>query len=384
MSAVAEAQDTVGVPFTRLDAADPERLDELLEVVAGVARRSAFTLGAEVEAFEHEFAAYCEAAEAIGVSSGTDALILALRALGVGPGHEVVVPANSFIATAEAVVLVGATPRFADVDPETQLVTAATIAEALSERTRCIVPVHLYGRMVELDPILSLAREHGAFVVEDACQAHGARYHGRRAGAIGHLGCFSFYPAKNLGAWGDGGAVVTSDPALADHVRLLRSHGERRRYHHEICGTTARLDALQAAVLRVKLRHLDADTARRRAAAARLSAALAGSPLALPRPTEEDSDHVFHLYVVRCAQRDALREHLARRSIATALHYPVPIHRTPAFAHLGVGPGALPVSERLAGELCSLPLFPGMDDQAIARVAGAVWEATGGSAPWPA
>lgn len=381
MSVVAQAQETLGVPFTQLDAADTERLEELLEVVAGVARRSAFTLGHEVEAFEREFAAYCGATQAIGVSSGTDALTLALRALGVGPGDEVVVPANSFIATAEAVALVGATPRFADVDPDTQLVTAATIAPALSERTRCIVPVHLYGRMVELDPVLSLAREHGAFVVEDACQAHGARYHGRRAGAIGHLGCFSFYPAKNLGAWGDGGAVVTSDPALADHVRLLRSHGERRRYHHEICGATARLDALQAAVLRVKLRHLEVDTARRRAVAVRLSGALAGAPLDLPPPPPEHSDHVFHLYVVRCARRDILREHLAERGIATGLHYPVPIHRTPAFAHLGLGPGALPVSERLATEVCSLPLFPGMDDVAIAQVAAAVWEATGGTSP---
>lgn len=381
MSVVAEAQETLGVPFTQLDAADTERLEELLEVVAGVARRSAFTLGDEVEAFEREFAAYCGATHAIGVSSGTDALTLALRALGVGPGDEVVVPANSFIATAEAVALVGATPRFADVDPDTQLVTAATIAPALSERTRCIVPVHLYGRMVELDPVLSLAREHGAFVVEDACQAHGARYHGRRAGAIGHLGCFSFYPAKNLGAWGDGGAVVTSDPALADHVRLLRSHGERRRYHHEICGATARLDALQAAVLRVKLRHLEVDTARRRAVAVRLSGALAGAPLDLPPPSPEHSDHVFHLYVVRCARRDILREHLAERGIATGLHYPVPIHRTPAFAHLGLGPGALPVSERLANEVCSLPLFPGMNDVAIAHVAAAVWEAMGGTSP---
>lgn len=379
MSAVVERPDTLAVPFTELDAADPQRLEELLEVVAGVARRSAFTLGEEVEAFEREFAAYCGAAEAVGVSSGTDALTLALRALGVGRGDEVVVPANSFVATAEAVALVGATPRFADVDAGTQLVTAATIAQALSRRTRCIVPVHLYGRMVDLDPVLSLAREHGAFVVEDACQAHGARYHGRRAGTLGHLGCFSFYPAKNLGAWGDGGAVVTSDPALADRVRLLRSHGERRRYHHEICGATARLDALQAAVLRTKLRHLEADTARRRAVAARLSGALAGAPLALPPSPSEHSDHVFHLYVVRCARRDALRAHLARRGIATGLHYPVPIHRTPAFAHLGVGPGSLPVSERLAGEVCSLPLFPGLDDLAIAHVAAAVWEATGGA-----
>ena len=384
MSAVAPRFQDAPVPFTQLDAADPERLEELLEVVAGVASRSAFTLGDEVLAFEAEFAAFCGAAEAIGVSSGTDALTLAFRALGIGPGDEVVVPANSFIATAEAVVLVGATPRFADVDRHTQLVTATTVAMALSERTRCIVPVHLYGRTVDMDPILDLAREVGAFVVEDACQAHGARYRGRRAGAVGDLGCFSFYPAKNLGAWGDGGAVVTSDPALADRVRLLRSHGERRRYHHEICGATARLDALQAAILRVKLRHLEADTAGRRDAAARLTAALADAPIAAPVPVDGHGDHVFHLYVVRCRNRDALREHLAHRGIATALHYPVPIHRTPAFAHLGLGPGTLDVSERLAGEICSLPLFPRIDDDAIARVVAAVQEATGGARSWPA
>ena len=358
------------VPFVRLDRDDPVLLDELLAVVADVARRGAFTLGAEVEAFEGEYAAYCGAAHAIGVTSGTDALALALRALGVGSGDEVIIPANTFIATAEAVSMNGALPVPVDVDPDTHLVTAELVAAAVTTRTRCVVPVHLFGGVVDMDPLLELARAEGLAVVEDACQAHGAWYKGRRVGTLGDLGCFSFYPTKNLGGWGDGGAVVTDDDALADRIRLLRSHGERPRYRHRVVGATARLDGLQAALLRPKLRRLDAWNDQRRLAGAHLRDALAGAPVA---PSSADGfDHVHHLFVVRCAERDALRSHLEAAGIATGIHYPVPVHLTEAYASLGVRRGELPVAERLAGEICSLPMFPELSGEEVEVIAGAV------------
>ena len=366
------ATAAMAVPFVRLDKDDPELLEELLGEVRFVAEESAFTLGGRVEAFEAEFAAYCEAAEAVGVGSGTDALALSLRALGIGAGDEVIVPANTFIATAEAVSLAGATPRFVDVNPATGLLTAEIVERALDPRVRAVIPVHLYGATVDLAPILEVARAAGIAVVEDACQAHGAEYRGRRVGAQGDIGCFSFYPAKNLGAWGDGGAVVTDRPELADRVRLLRSHGERPRYRHREIGTTARLDGLQAAVLRAKLRRLDGWNDDRRRAAAELRGALAGTDVVLPAGPVDGGDHVFHLFVVRCEDRDGLRAHFEARGVASGVHYPVPVHRTEAYAHLGYEPGSLPVAELMAEQVCSLPIFPGMHDAQIAAVAAAV------------
>jgi dTDP-3-amino-3,4,6-trideoxy-alpha-D-glucose transaminase len=366
------ATAAMAVPFVRLDKDDPELLEELLGEVRAVAEQSAFTLGARVEAFEAEFAAYCDAREAVGVGSGTDALWLALRALDVGPGDEVIVPANTFIATAEAVSLAGATPRFVDVDPVTGLLTAEIVERALGSRVRAVMPVHLYGATVDLDPILEVARGAGIAVVEDACQAHGAEIRGRRVGAQADIGAFSFYPAKNLGAWGDGGAVVTNRPELADRVRLLRSHGERPRYRHREIGTTTRLDGLQAAVLRVKLRHLDRWNDERRRAAAELRRELAGTELILPPAPVDGADHVFHLFVVRCPDRDGLRAHLDAQGIASGVHYPVPVHRTEAYAHLGLAPGSLPVAEEMAEQGCSLPIFPGMDEDQISAIAEAV------------
>jgi dTDP-3-amino-3,4,6-trideoxy-alpha-D-glucose transaminase len=399
------------VPFARMDCADPALLEELLGTVREVAECGAFTLGHHVESFERDFADYCETDFAVGVASGTEALALALRALEIGPGDEVIVPANSFIATAEAVSAVGATPLPVDVDPDSHLITAELIAASLNPRVRCVIPVHLFGATVDLDPILELAREAGVHVLEDACQAHGARYRGRRVGTLGALGCFSFYPAKNLGAWGDGGAVVTAVPELADRVQLLRSHGERPRYHHRVVGATARLDALQAALLRRKLLRLDTWNDERRHIGAQLRARIAGAgaqiaggpggqagldgvrgiavegshralagaagdagaptvdPVHLPFP---EADSVYHLFVVRCSERDALREHLAERGVATGIHYPVPIHRTAAYADLGFGPGSLPVSESLAERICSLPIFPGMSDVELEHVAEGV------------
>jgi dTDP-3-amino-3,4,6-trideoxy-alpha-D-glucose transaminase len=368
----AEATAARQVPFIRLDAAHPELFAELLEVVERVAREAAFTLGPELESFEQRFATYCEAEHGIGVSSGTAALELALRGLGIGPGDEVIVPTYSFIATAEAVTAVGAVPRLADVDLETALLTAETVEAALSERTRCVIPVHLFGRAVDMDPLLELCRGRGIAVIEDACQAHGARYKGRRVGSLGDAGCFSFYPTKNLGGWGDGGAMVTDDEELAAKVRLLRSHGEAVRHRHELATGTHRLDALQAAILDVKLKYLDEWNENRRGAAAALSTGLASSDLSLPAPAAPGCEQVFHLFVVRTPHRDALRDRLDSSGVASAIHYPTPIHLQPAYAELGLGPGSLPVAERLAGECCSLPIFPAIEDWQIAETVAAV------------
>ncbi|HWI71214.1 MAG TPA: DegT/DnrJ/EryC1/StrS family aminotransferase [Baekduia sp.] len=358
------------IPTTRLDQADPALLEELLAVVERVARAGAFTMGTELEAFEDEFAAYCGSPHAVGVSSGTEAISLALRAMDIGAGDEVIVPSNSFIATAEAVSWVGATPKLVDVDPHTHLITAEAVEAAIGPRTRCVIPVHLMGATVDLDPILALAREHDLRVIEDTAQAHGAFHKERRVGSMGDFGCFSFYPTKNLGGWGDGGAVVTGDEALAAKVKLLRSHGESPRYHHQIVGTTARLDALQAALLRVKLRGLDARNEDRRRLGAALRTGLAGTAVELPSPAFEGADHVYHLFIVRSSDRDALRAHLERHGVSTAVHYPFPIHRTDAY---GAAPeGSLPVSERLAREICTLPLFPTMSDLEVERIIAAV------------
>jgi dTDP-3-amino-3,4,6-trideoxy-alpha-D-glucose transaminase len=374
-AAVRAERAPVAIAPAQFDHADPPLFAEIMAAVRGVAERAAFTGGDEVSAFEREFADYCEAAHAVGVSSGTDAIALALRALHVRPGDEVILPANSFIATAEAVSMVGATPRLVDVDPRTQLLTAGIVERHLTRRTRCIIPVHLYGRTVELEPILRLASEAGTAVLEDACQAHGARYRGRRVGGIGHCGCFSFYPAKNLGAWGDGGAVVTNDAALAHRIRLLRSHGEERRYHHQVSGQTARLHALQAAVLRVKLRRLDGWNEQRRTLARILERGLGGvAGLVTPAPVGAGEDHVYHQYVVRTADRDGLRAHLTEHGVPTGVHYPVPIHRTMAYAHLGLRAGSLPVSERLARSICSLTIVPTMEPAAVNHIVGSVLE----------
>jgi dTDP-3-amino-3,4,6-trideoxy-alpha-D-glucose transaminase len=367
------------VPLTEMDHADPELLEELLEAVRAVAATGAFTGGAAVESFERDYARWCEVPHAVGVSSGTEALVLALRALGVGPGDEVVVPANSFIATAEAVSIAGARPRFADVEEDTQLVSAATIERALSERVRCVIPVHLFGRTVDLDPIVELAGKRGLLVVEDAAQAHGARYKGRPVGSIGDAGTFSFYPAKNLGAWGDAGAVVTSHAHVAERVRLLRSHGEEPRYHHRMIGTTGRLDAIQAAVLSVKLGRLDRATEARRRVARELLGQIETNPAVTPpAPLAEGHDHVFHQFVIRAANRDELREGLAHRGIASAIHYPVPIHRSKAYEHLGEADVA-PCAARLAGEIVSLPIFPALDEVRRRRIAEALAELDGGA-----
>jgi dTDP-3-amino-3,4,6-trideoxy-alpha-D-glucose transaminase len=365
--------DLLDIPLCVMDHNDPGLLEELMAAVREVARTGAFTGGRAVEEFEADYAAWCGVAHAVGVSSGTEALVLALRAFEIGPGDDVVVPANSFIATAEAVSLVGARPRFADVDPYTQLMTVETLAAALTPAVRCVIPVHLFGRTVDLGPIMELARHRGLLVIEDAAQAHGARYRGRRAGTIGDIGTFSFYPAKNLGAWGDAGAVVTAREDLADRVRLLRSHGESPRYHHRVVGTTGRLDAIQATILRIKLSRLEGWNDARRLAAGTLIEALAGAEkIVPPAPAQPDGDHVYHQFVICTPRRDAIKALLTEQGIATAIHYPVPIHGSEAYEMLAGNGDVAPNATRLAGEILSLPIFPAMTGEQIERVGNAV------------
>jgi dTDP-4-amino-4,6-dideoxygalactose transaminase len=347
---------------------------EVSEAVERVLRDGDFILGAEVERFETDFAAYCGATAAVGVDSGTSALELALRAFDCGPGDEVITVANSFIATALAITHVGAKPVFVDVDPGTFLMDVTQLEAAITPSTQAIIPVHLYGQVADMDPILALARDRGLAVIEDAAQAHGATYRGRRAGSLGDAAAFSFYPAKNLGAAGDAGMVVVADGARAERLRLLRNYGQAVKNRHDLLGFNRRLDTLQAAVLQVKLRHLDQWSEDRRERAVLYDELLAASSLRTPSPASE-GEHVYHLYVVRADDRDGLRAELADKEISTQVHYPTPIHLQPAYAGLGLGPGSFPVTEQLAGEILSLPMYPELPldfVEHVAREAGAV------------
>jgi dTDP-4-amino-4,6-dideoxygalactose transaminase len=367
------------VPFLDLKGQYQELAPEIEPAVRRVLAGASYILGDEVAAFESEFASYLGARHAVGVSNGLDALRLALMALDVGPGHEVITASNTFIATALAITSVGARPVLVEPDEATHAIEAGAIERAIGPCTRAILPVHLYGLPARMGPILALARARGLAVVEDACQAHGAMVDGRRAGTLGDLGCFSFYPGKNLGAYGDGGAVVTDRPDLAARLSRLRNYGQERKYHHVEPGYNHRLDEIQAAILRVKLRRLDGWNERRRAHAAAYARALAGAPLVLPR-VPEGRTHVFHLHVVRSERRDALQQHLTARGIGTLIHYPVPIHLQPAYRSLALGPGTFPLAERLAREVLSLPMFPELTGGQIDEVAGAVREFVQGSA----
>jgi dTDP-4-amino-4,6-dideoxygalactose transaminase len=355
------------VPFVDLRAQHEPIREGLAEAVQAVLASGRFVLGDQVARFEEEFASYCGVEHCVGVGSGSDALVLALRACGVGPGDEVITPSFTFIAAPFAVAEVGATPVFVDVDADTGLLDAQLAREAITPKTRAIIPVHLYGCCAGLDDLQTLSAEHGVWLIEDAAQAHGARSNARLAGAVGHVGCFSFYPSKNLGAFGDGGAVVTNDDKLAAGLRLLRNYGEARKYHHQLRGSNSRLDELQAALLRVKLPHLD-DWNQARRAAADLYAGLLDRELC-PPSSREQSDHVFHLYVVRSQRRDALRRYLADHDIETGIHYPVPVHRQPAFADIPHVVRELPVTDRLASEVLSLPMYPTISREQIVYVA---------------
>ncbi|MEM8905004.1 MAG: DegT/DnrJ/EryC1/StrS family aminotransferase [Actinomycetota bacterium] len=359
------------VPFVDLAAADAPLADELVAAAERVLRRGDFVLGAEVEAFESAWAEHCGVAHAVGVASGLDALVLTLSAVGIGPGDEVLVPASTFAATWLAVLRVGASPVPVEVDPSTSTIDVDAVEAAGTSRTAAVVPVHLYGRLADMDRISAIADRNGWFVLEDAAQAHGARRGGRRAGALGHAGAFSCYPTKNLGAAGDGGIVTTDDAALAARIRRLRNYGNQSKYLQVDAGWNSRLDEIQAALLTVKLRHLDHANGHRRRLADRLTTGLAGiDGLELPPPAGDD--HVWHLYVVRTAERDRLAASLAEAGIGTGCHYPVPVHLQPAYGHLGYAEGSLPVSERLSATVLSLPMGPHVDDDAADRVVEAV------------
>jgi dTDP-3-amino-3,4,6-trideoxy-alpha-D-glucose transaminase len=365
----------ITVPFVDLQARVAALRGELEVALARVLDSGRFILGPEGEALEGELARALGAANAVGVGSGTEALQLGLTALGVGAGDEVVTSPLSAAFTALAIVAAGARPVFADVDPLTLNISPEATERAVTPRTKAIMPVHLYGHPADMDPILALARDRRLHVLEDACQAHGALYKGRPVGTLGGLGALSFYPTKNLGALGDGGALLVEDAALADRLRRLRNGGQSDRYRHELLGINSRLDELQAAILRVGLRHLPAWNERRRALAALYASELAGAGVTLPR--EQPYAHaVYHLYVVRHPRRDALAAALQERGVGTLIHYPIPLHLQPAFSDLGGRGGDFPVAERAAREILSLPLFPELSDAQAQAVAAALREAT--------
>jgi dTDP-4-amino-4,6-dideoxygalactose transaminase len=362
------------VPFLDLKAPHHQLQKELEAVFRRVTESGWYILGSEVEAFEGEFAAYCEVKHCVGVGNGLEALHLTLRAYGIGPGDEVIVPANTFIATWLAVSYAGAKPVPVEPDENTYNIDPGRIEAAITVRTKAIVPVHLYGQPADMDAVNDLAQRDGLKVIEDAAQAHGARYQGRPVGSLGHAAAFSFYPGKNLGAIGDGGAVVTNDPALADKVRVLRNYGSRVKYHNEVKGFNSRLDELQAALLRVKLAKLDQWNRQRRQIAAEYSSGLQQvKDLVLPYAPDW-ADPVWHLYVVRHPRRDALHEHLHAAGVSTLIHYPIPPHLSPAYSDLAYGPGALPITERLANQVLSIPMGPQLTEEQVGAVIQSVRE----------
>jgi len=348
----------VKVQFLDLKAQYEAIKDEVHAAMDRVMEQTAFAGGPFVKKFEDEFAAYCGVPHCCAVGNGTDALWLALAGLGVGPGDEVITVPNTFIATAEAITLAGARPVFVDVDERTHTTDPAGIEDAITHRTRAIIPVHLFGQTADMDPILAIARERKIFVIEDACQAHGAEYKGKRAGSLGDAGCFSFYPGKNLGAYGEGGAVVTHDPELDLWMREFREHGQTKKYHHVRVGWNARLDGIQGAVLSVKLPRLDSWNEGRRRNAALYRKGLAGAPGVVLPEEAPWAKHVYHLFVVRVRERNRVLAELASRGVACGIHYPIPLHLTEAYAFLGHKAGDFPVAERCAEEYLSLPMFP--------------------------
>jgi dTDP-4-amino-4,6-dideoxygalactose transaminase len=362
------------VPFVDLVAQYDSIAREIDSAFHDVTASAEYILGRRVERFEEEFASFVGCEHAIGVGSGLDALRLGLLGLGVGAGDEVIVPANTYIATALAVSEVGADVVLVDCDPGTYNIDPDAVAAALTTRTRALLPVHFSGQSAEMRPLLDLAERHGLDVVEDAAQAHGTRYDGRPCGSLGRLACFSFYPGKNLGAYGDGGMVTTSDPDLLERIRRLRNYGERAKYDHVVKGVNSRLDGLQAAFLSVKLPHLTRWNEARLRHADAYTAELQGVGDLRFQRRSETSTHIYHLFVVETGHRDELRAHLAERGIQTGIHYPIPIHLQEAYAELGLARGSFPHSERLAGESLSLPMYPELGDAQITTVANAVRE----------
>jgi dTDP-4-amino-4,6-dideoxygalactose transaminase len=360
------------IPLVDLRAQYAALRPEIDAAIQDVLDTTAFVKGPAVRAFERAFADYCDAAHAVGVGNGTDALRITFQALGFGPGDEVLTTPTTFIATTEAITHVGATPRFADIDERTWMFDVARAAEQCNDRTRAVVPVHLYGHPVDIDAVTQFASERDLLVVEDAAQAHGARIGGRRVGALGRAGTFSFYPGKNLGAYGDAGAVVTNDDDLGERVRLLADHGRLDKYEHRVEGWNSRLDTVQAAVLGVKLRYLDDANAARRKCAQTYDAALRDVDGLVFPALVDGAEPVHHLYVLRAEDRDGLRKYLADHDVSTGVHYPVPLHLQPAYRHLGYARGDFPVAEQLADSIVALPCYPEITDGQIEQVVGAV------------
>jgi dTDP-4-amino-4,6-dideoxygalactose transaminase len=361
------------VPFVDLNLLHKDIEDELREVFSRVLKSSAFVLGPEVERFEKDFAAYCGTAHCVAVNTGTAALHLVLASLGVGPGDEVITVPHTFIATAEAITAVGATPVFVDIDPISFCMDPNQLEGAITDKTRAIIPVHIYGQMADMDPISAIAARHGIPVIEDACQAHGAEYKGRKAGSLGIAGCFSFYPGKNLGACGEGGAVTTDDAALAQRLRMWRDHGSGKKYEHQFAGHNMRMEGLQGGILAVKLRYLDRWNDQRRQAAQHYANVLAGSQITLPTEMSYGR-HVYHLFVVQTEDRDDLRHQLADAGVESGLHYPIPLHLQEAYRHLGYNKGDFPVTEKVKDHILSLPMYPGLANEAIEHVAAELQE----------
>jgi dTDP-4-amino-4,6-dideoxygalactose transaminase len=363
------------IPLVDLQAQYRSIKAEVDLAVARVMENGQFILGPEVEAFETEFAAFCGAKFAVGLNSGTSALHMALLAVGIGAGDEVITVPMTFVATVAAILYTGARPVFVDIDSQSCTMDPERLEAAVTPRTKAILPVHLYGRVAEMDPIMAVAKRHNLRVIEDAAQAHAAAYHGRKAGTIGAIGCFSFYPGKNLGAYGEAGAVVTDDPEIARTIRMLRNWGQERRHHHERNGYNYRLEGMQAAILRVKLRRLGDWTEARRAHARLYDRLLAGGPVATPA-VAPDGQHVYHIYGVRTNRRDEVLAQLEKQGIQASVHYPFPVHLQRGYAELGYREGDFPVSEALAREELSLPLYPELTEEQIRTVATAVGNAT--------
>ena len=357
------------VPFLNLKAQYLAIQDEVQEAMQRVIEKTAFAGGPFVQQFEQEFAAYCQTKHAMGVGSGTSALWLALAGLGVGEGDEVITTPNTFIATAEAITFAGATPVFVDVDEHTYNIDPALIEEKITPRTRAIIPVHLFGQTADLAPILAIARKHGLYVIEDASQAHGALYQGQPAGSLGDVGCFSFYPGKNLGAYGEAGGVVTNNTDLTRYIQMMKDHGQSTKYYHDIVGWNDRMDGLQGAVLSVKLKYIDQWNEQRRQHAQAYTNLLSDVPgIILPR-TAEYGTHVFHIYAIRVNQRDQVKAEMEKRGVHCGIHYPLPLHLQKAYADLGYVQGDFPVTERCAESYLSLPMYPELTHEQIHHVA---------------
>jgi dTDP-4-amino-4,6-dideoxygalactose transaminase len=361
----------VPVKFGELAREYGEIKEEIDAAVAGVLQSGWFVLGPQMQAFETAFAQYLGASHCAGCASGTEAIALAAMACDIGPGDEVITVAHTAVPTATAITMAGARPVFVDICPDTCLMDVEQVERAITPRTRAILPVHLYGQCVDLDPLLAIAERHHIPVIEDCAQAHGALYKGRHAGTVGRLAAYSFYPSKNLGCYGDGGAIVTDDPALAAKLVMLRNYGQSERYHHVTKGINSRLDELQAAILSAKLPHLEAWNRRRREIAARYAEGLAGLPIQLPVEALTNR-HVYHLYVIQVAERDRLQRWLAEQGVQALIHYPIPVHLQPAYAELGYRRGALPVTEQVAASILSLPIYPQLRDDEIDAVVAAI------------